>query len=211
MDKSLQITAVNKKPMTYKIPKAFFEFLLASPGIYKVMWVDWLALYEVDQMRDKKFVADLKYKSVPEETVLQCYHQGAKILAESGFFGKRKPVTARATPEQINTIISYLNQKAGTTYRASTPATAELINARLSEGFTVDDFKTVVDKKCAAWMGTDLEPYLRPLTLFSKKKFETYLNEKQPISKAKPSGGQQAYNAVHQALSKLAGEGQQNP
>lgn len=74
-------------------------------------------------------------------------------------------------------IVEYLNQKAGTRYRASTPKTKKAIHARLAEGFTVDDFKTVIDKKCAEWIGTEWEKFLRPETLFGTK-FESYLNAK---------------------------------
>lgn len=74
-------------------------------------------------------------------------------------------------------VISYLNEKAGTKYRATTPKTQALIRAREREGFTLDDFKAVIDKKCAEWMGCDMEKYLRPETLFGPK-FEGYLNEK---------------------------------
>lgn len=74
-------------------------------------------------------------------------------------------------------VISYLNEKAGTKYRATTPKTQALIRAREREGFTLDDFKAVIDKKCAKWMGCDMEKYLRPETLFGPK-FEGYLNEK---------------------------------
>lgn len=75
-------------------------------------------------------------------------------------------------------IVSYLNEKAGTKYKATTAKTKSAIKARLSEGFTVDDFKTVIDKKCAEWIGDDkMEKYLRPETLFGTK-FEGYLNAK---------------------------------
>ena len=75
-------------------------------------------------------------------------------------------------------IISYLNEKAGTKYKATTDKTKKAIHARLSEGFTVDDFKTVIDKKCAEWIGDEkMEKYLRPETLFGTK-FEGYLNAK---------------------------------
>lgn len=81
-------------------------------------------------------------------------------------------------------IVEYLNQKAGTNYRASTKKTQTCIHARLAEGFTVDDFKTVIDKKCADWL-TDpkMEQYLRPETLFGTK-FESYLNAK--VTNKKP-------------------------
>jgi len=77
----------------------------------------------------------------------------------------------------ISMIVSYLNLKAGTAYRPTTDSTARHIKARLNEGFTVENFYTVIDKKVAEWKGTDMEKYLRPVTLFGSK-FESYLNAK---------------------------------
>lgn len=78
----------------------------------------------------------------------------------------------------IKEIIEYLNLVTGSSYRANTPKTAQLIRARMKEGFTVDDFKLVIDKKTKSW-GKDpkMQEYLRPVTLFGTK-FECYLNEK---------------------------------
>lgn len=73
-------------------------------------------------------------------------------------------------------IIKYLNEKANTNYRVSTKNTQSFIKARLKEGFTVEDFKKVIDVKAKSWVGTDFEKYLRPATLFGTK-FENYLNE----------------------------------
>jgi len=83
------------------------------------------------------------------------------------------------------TIIEYLNEKAKTAYKSKTKATQQHINARLAEGFTVDDFKNVIDKKCAEWIGTEWEKFLRPSTLFGTK-FEQYLNA--PITARKAYG-----------------------
>ena len=83
-------------------------------------------------------------------------------------------------------IIDYLNKKAGTSYKPGTKKTRESINARVAEGFTIDDFKAVIDKKCAEWMGTEFEQYLRPVTLFGTK-FESYLNAK-VVKKIQQSG-----------------------
>ena len=80
--------------------------------------------------------------------------------------------------ETYKTIVSYLNEKAGTNYRHTTAKTKTAIHARLAEGFTVEDFKTVIDKKCAEWIGNEYEKYLRPETLFGTK-FEGYLNARQ--------------------------------
>lgn len=73
-------------------------------------------------------------------------------------------------------IISYLNEKAGTAFKETSKTTQQAINARRSEGFTVDDFRTVIDKKCSEWLGTEWGKYLRPSTLFGTK-FESYLNQ----------------------------------
>ena len=76
-------------------------------------------------------------------------------------------------------VINYLNEQAGTKYKTTTKKTVAFIKARMSEKFTLDDFKAVVDKKVATWKGTEYEKYLRPETLFGTK-FEGYLNE--PVS-----------------------------
>jgi len=76
---------------------------------------------------------------------------------------------------KIKYIVDYLNEKAGTKFKASSRATIQHINTRIHEGFTIDDFKTVIDKKCGEWIGTDFAQYLRPSTLFGTK-FESYLN-----------------------------------
>ena len=73
-------------------------------------------------------------------------------------------------------VIDYLNRKASTNYRASTKNTQGFINARVREGYTVEDFKKVIDSKSKEWLNTDFEKYLRPATLFGTK-FENYLNE----------------------------------
>ena len=77
----------------------------------------------------------------------------------------------------IKDIINYLNEKANTNYKPTTNKTIQLVNARLNEKFTIDDFKKVIDNKCEEWLGTDMERYLRPETLFGTK-FEGYLNQR---------------------------------
>lgn len=80
-------------------------------------------------------------------------------------------------------VVGYLNEKAGTDYRPGSHKTRALIDARVNEGFTLEDFKAVIDRKCADWNHAppagekDMRPYLRPETLFGPK-FESYLNQK---------------------------------
>lgn len=79
-------------------------------------------------------------------------------------------------------IIEYLNLKTGKNFRSSTKITIRLIKARLSEGFTVEDFKTVIDNMKYKWTGTKFQQYLVPTTLFGNK-FETYLNQERKPEK----------------------------
>ncbi|MDE6141629.1 MAG: conserved phage C-terminal domain-containing protein, partial [Bacilli bacterium] len=74
-------------------------------------------------------------------------------------------------------IIEYLNELAGTSYKANSKATIKLIDARMNEKYNLAHFLKVIDNKCAEWKGTDFEKFLRPSTLFGSK-FEEYLNQK---------------------------------
>lgn len=92
----------------------------------------------------------------------------------------------------IKDIIDYLNLVLDTNYRYKTVNTQKHIRARLTEGRTFEDFKTVIDKKAKEWKGTDMEKYLCPDTLFGSK-FEKYLNQTintpSQTNPRNPSGG----------------------
>lgn len=79
-------------------------------------------------------------------------------------------------------IIEYLNLKTGSKFKPTTKPYVQAIRSRLKEGYTVDDFKTVIDKKCREWKGTKLEKYLTPKTLFAPSHFDTYLNSNEMAS-----------------------------
>lgn len=74
-------------------------------------------------------------------------------------------------------VINYLNIKTNSNYKYSTKKNQTLIHARCEEGNTIENFKSVIDKKCKEWIGTEWEKFLRPETLFGNK-FEGYLNQK---------------------------------
>lgn len=85
------------------------------------------------------------------------------------------PITNSYSTE-IKEIINYLNLKTGKNYTGKTKAHRDHIIARLKDGFSVEDFKKVIDNQVNAW-GADekMKTYIRPETLFCGK-FETYLN-----------------------------------
>ena len=74
-------------------------------------------------------------------------------------------------------IITYFNEVAGTHYLLRGKEIKKFIKARWNDGFRLEDFKTVLDKKAGQWKNdSKMSKYLRFETLFSNK-FESYLNE----------------------------------
>lgn len=81
-------------------------------------------------------------------------------------------------PVPYQEVVEYLNQKTGKNFKHTSKVTQRHIKARLAEGFTVNDFKQVIDNKCSDWLRDQkMKEYLRPETLFGTK-FESYLNSK---------------------------------
>ncbi len=81
-------------------------------------------------------------------------------------------------------IVSYLNQKTGKKFKSTTQKTKSQINARWNEGFSLDDFKHVINVKTEEWINDPkMKNYLRPATLFGTK-FDAYLNQ-EPVKKSK--------------------------
>ena len=95
-----------------------------------------------------------------------------------------------------SSVIDYLNEKTERTgkekYSSTSTKTQKLIKARLREKYELEDFKTVIDKKCKEWLGTDMEKYLRPETLFGNK-FESYLKQKTGGNKNGNTGNKRSY------------------
>lgn len=84
----------------------------------------------------------------------------------------------------VEEIVTYLNKTCKTCFKSTTQVTRNLIRRRLSEGFSVEDFKSVIDIKYKMWgekphpfgNGQMSNDFLRPTTLFGDG-FESYLNE----------------------------------
>lgn len=141
---------------------------------------------EADRIREyRKKIAD-ENKLIDNTKVIDCTNVQQKYTRDRDRVRDRdrdrdintlsgKPDGGHA--KAVNEIISCLNEKTKKHYKANTPKTVRLIRARLKEGFTVEDFKAVIEKKCDDWLGNEkMERYLRPETLFGTK-FEGYLNE----------------------------------
>ncbi len=111
-----------------------------------------------------------------------------------------------AEPDEVKEIIDYLNKVVGTHYKHTTAKTKSLINARMREGFSVDDFKEVIDKKSRAWLNDPhMQQFLRPETLFGTK-FEGYLNE-QSSYKLRGNKPNTKQESMFERIQRLATEG----
>lgn len=104
-------------------------------------------------------------------------------------------------------IIEYLNMKTGSKFKATTKPYIQAIRSRLKEGYTVDDFKTVIDKKCNEWKGTKLEKYLTPKTLFAPSHFDTYLNGNETAAMTDTERKVAELNALIDAVERGTDEG----
>lgn len=128
---------------------------------------------------------------------------------------KKDKTYCPSLPSVAEDIVTFLNSVTGSNYRSTTDKTRKLIAARLTEGFTVDDFKAVITKKAKEWQGTDMAQYLRPETLFGTK-FEGYLNQpeirnnrRSPTSRAEQER-QEAINVVNELIAEYEEEERQN-
>jgi uncharacterized phage protein (TIGR02220 family) len=85
--------------------------------------------------------------------------------------------------EQAAEVLTLLNAKTGRKYAAKNPrgaptANAEVVMARLKEGYTLEDCKAVIASKYREW-GHDerMSKFLTPETLFRRSNFERYIAE----------------------------------
>ena len=113
--------------------------------------------------------------------------------AEQSKTRMQKNILDKAEPPLCKDVISYLNEKLGSKYKPNSAINKRLIDARAKEGYSLDDFKRVIDNKVASWAHDQkMSKYLRPQTLFGTK-FESYLNERAPSVPAHADFGAEAY------------------
>ncbi|ODJ54823.1 conserved phage C-terminal domain-containing protein [Brochothrix thermosphacta] len=132
-----------------------------------LLTVDSLGVYQIDNQTTTK--------CQPNDNQMSAQYRLGKVR-----LGKvsKDIVPQSETVPPYKTIIDYLNDKAGTKYRSSSKDTQKHIKARFNNGFTLEDFKTVIDNKVFEWgNNSKMSVYLRPKTLFGTK-FEDYLNQK---------------------------------
>lgn len=106
-------------------------------------------------------------------------------LTKHNITEQRKDIMSDKSDDVIpySEIIDYLNQKTGRKFSKKSAGNKRFIKARWNEGYTIDNFKKVIDVKYDEWFSTDMAKYIVPETLFGNK-FDKYLNQLSTIKEA---------------------------
>lgn len=155
-----------------------FKYLRREAIREKGKIIDWqYHIYEKPYVENQQLAKPQQEEPQVEKPVVEKPH-----VVNHAQLNTNQSITNQSNIKESNTnelakeIIDYLNQKVGTKFKHTTAETKKHINGRIDDGYTLDDFKTVIDKKYAEWYGTEMQQYLRPSTLFSPTNFENYLN-----------------------------------
>jgi uncharacterized phage protein (TIGR02220 family) len=96
----------------------------------------------------------------------------------------------------IEEVLNHLNKLTGKNFKSSTKDYQRTISARLSEGYSLDDFKKVTELKFNEWKNdTKFSKFLRPATLYCAKHFDSYLNSDNPQKSLQENSFQNLYNS----------------
>ena len=178
-----------------KIVKGLLEYamdkeqtLIDDPNVSAMCMVMKLHIDRDEEYRQSKINAGRSGGIAKRSKVKQNVAERSKGVAEDSKVKQSLPPNPYPYPypnpnnnnSLVEEIVKYLNEKTKSHYQAK-GKTFELINARLNDGFTVDDFKKVIDKKYKEWKGTPYEKFIRPSTLFSPGHFEEYLNQPERV------------------------------
>lgn len=88
----------------------------------------------------------------------------------------RKDASLSDYSDDAKKVIQAMNEILGTKYKHTTKSHIQNINARLSDGHSIDDLLVVVKSKFNEWAkDPKMAQYLRPQTLFQAGKFDGYL------------------------------------
>lgn len=123
---------------------------------------------------------DLKDKETIKSVFIEYVMSTHGVCNESSLTKDKvkEKVKVKGRAELFAEVVGYLNECVGSDYNPKTLAIQSVVDARLNENYSVDDFKKVIDVKSEEWKNnTEMSKYLRPSTLFAKKHFEEYLQQ----------------------------------
>lgn len=131
----------------------------------------------INELNAKRKRDEIVTKSSRNRHEVACVNDNVNVnvnvLSKDNIYNVGKP----DFESDIKQIVDYLNDKSQSNFKPKTDSTRKSIIARLKEGYTVEDFKRVIDSKVKDWSDSSMREYLRPQTLFRPANFEAYLNE----------------------------------
>lgn len=164
---------VNIYPSTEVHPRTFYRII--DYGI--LSFNHYIKNYKIEKQRSRIVIHKLVKEKVKQ------IKQPIKVVTQP--IVEPKHITPEIIEVSIYTeIIHYLNQCSGKEFKPNMKVAKDKIDARLKDGYVLEDFKKVIEIKCKKWLGTKWEDYLTPTTLFGDK-FGIYLNEKHTTTKTK--------------------------
>lgn len=134
----------------------------------------------IEQAKLSEFATILK--SITEIDISWTDDEYHIVIPELKEIKAKQKIVSSKYKEQVSEVLSYLNNLLNKNFKETASSNITPIVARLREGYSVEDFKRVIDTKYAQWIGSEWEKYLRPKTLFADK-FDGYLNECPPKSR----------------------------
>ena len=154
-------------------------------------------ILRMDEKRYNEYISKTVNSKEPKKESVQEVSIQSESMAEKPKATRKKATETSYPNEVYEDIINFLNQATGKNYKTNSVINRKFITQRLNDGFTIEDFRQVISVKSTNWLGSKMEQFLRPETLFSNK-FESYLNEN-IVSNAPNSNLKNTYDQVNLA------------
>ena len=170
------------------------EMIVMDNGFFSIPgWEEHQNAEALEKIREQNRIRKQKQR---EKQKIECVTEMSRDVSVTNLGSHATDIDKEEDKDKDNNIcvpykeiITYLNEKTGKKLRWDVKSNQKEIRARFNEGYTLDDFKTVIDKKYHEWGRkptkeelqrgvNDMRIYLRPKTLFGSN-FDVYLNQEQ--------------------------------
>ena len=170
------------------------EMIVMDNGFFTIPgWEEHQNAEALEKIREQNRIRKQKQR---EKQKIECVTEMSRDVSVTNLGSHATDIDKEEDKDKDNNIcvpykeiIAYLNEKTGKKLRWDVKSNQKEIKARFNEGYTLDDFKTVIDKKYHEWGRkptkeelqrgvNDMRIYLRPKTLFGSN-FDVYLNQEQ--------------------------------
>lgn len=170
------------------------EMIVMDNGFFSIPgWEEHQNAEALEKIREQNRIRKQKQR---EKQKIECVTEMSRDVSVTNLGSHATDIDKEEDKDKDNNIyvpykeiITYLNEKTGKKLRWDVKSNQKEIKARFNEGYTLNDFKTVIDKKYHEWGRkptkeelqrgvNDMRIYLRPKTLFGSN-FDVYLNQEQ--------------------------------